>query len=99
MKNGDDNPSGAKKALSPTGEGFYNAKKKSLRKETLLCINGTILLLNRYVDNMRLCAVVPVKECFHINDVALLETFNSLVNICVGAAEIGFHNEGDVRAV
>ena len=28
MKNGDDNPSGAKKALSPTGEGFYNAKKE-----------------------------------------------------------------------
>ena len=78
---------------------FITQKKKSLRKETLLCINGTILLLNRYVDNMRLCAVVPVKECFHINDVALLETFNSLVNICVGAAEIGFHNEGDVRAV
>jgi len=99
MKNGDDNPSGAKKALSPTGEGFYNAKKEEPLKRDSSLLNGTVLLLNRYVDNMRLCAVVPVKECFHINDVALLETFNSLVNICVGAAEIGFHNEGDVRAV
>ena len=48
---------------------------------------------------MRLSAIVPIEEAFKVNNVANLESLNSLVCIAVCACEIILDNEGVGLAV
>ena len=43
---------------------------------------------------MRVYTVVPVKEALHVDDIANLKTFNSLVNVSGVVAEIRLNGEG-----
>ena len=51
---------------------------------------------NGNAGNMRLCALVPVQEAFHIDHIANIQSLNSLVNIgiCAGANHISIDGEG-----
>ena len=42
---------------------------------------------------MRINTVIPVEEALEVDSIAYFEVLYSLVNICIGTAEIGFNEE------
>ena len=59
---------------------------------TIHCERRLLLRIDRDCRHVRLHTVVPVQEAFHIDDIACLEGFNSLVDLGILVAEIGINN-------
>lgn len=63
------------------------------------------LILEKFIllygdgSDMRICTVVPVQISLHINGIANLQIFHSLVDVCAAVTQIGFHAESIGLAV
>ena len=72
-----------------------NMQKQQFDLQSIRSCRSEILKgsLNNYLGDVRVCTLIPVEETFHIDRVTDLETFNCLVNRCVGTCEVRLDRE------